>query len=103
MDEKYSRDIIYSRMIGLVSQEELDLLAVKTIAVPGCGGVGYTHAETLVRMGVGGVKIADFDTFGPENFNRQFELQRPHGRPEKGGRAFRKASVNKPGVAHRAV
>lgn len=72
MQEKYSRNIIYSRMIGLVSKEELDLLADKTIAVPGCGGVGYTHAETLVRMGVGGIKIADFDSFGPENFNRQF-------------------------------
>lgn len=59
-------------MIGLVSEEELRNLADKTIAVPGCGGVGYTHAETLVRMGVGGIKIADFDTFGPENFNRQF-------------------------------
>jgi tRNA threonylcarbamoyladenosine dehydratase len=72
MQEKYSRDVIYSRMIGLIDKEELDLLANKTIAVPGCGGVGYTHAETLVRMGVGGVKIADFDTFGAENFNRQF-------------------------------
>jgi molybdopterin/thiamine biosynthesis adenylyltransferase len=72
MQETYSRDIIYSRMIGLINKEELDLLVNKTIAVPGCGGVGYTHAETLVRMGIGGVKIADFDTFGPENFNRQF-------------------------------
>jgi molybdopterin/thiamine biosynthesis adenylyltransferase len=72
MENTFSRDIIYSRMIGLISAEELALLADKTIAVPGCGGVGFTHAETLVRMGVGGVKIADFDTFGPENFNRQF-------------------------------
>ncbi|AIR89855.1 dinucleotide-utilizing protein [Pseudomonas cremoricolorata] len=64
--------MIYSRMLGLVSEQELDTLAGKTIAVPGCGGVGFTHAETLVRMGVGGIKIADFDTFGPENFNRQF-------------------------------
>lgn len=68
----FHRDIIFNRMIGIISQQEADLLANKTIAVPGCGGVGYTHAETLVRMGVGGVHIADFDTFGPENFNRQF-------------------------------
>lgn len=59
-------------MLGIVSQEQLDMLGNKTIAVPGCGGVGFTHAETLVRMGVGGVHISDFDTFGPENFNRQF-------------------------------
>lgn len=72
MVQNYSRELIYSRMLGIVSEQELDLLAEKTIAVPGCGGVGYTHAEALVRMGVGGVHIADFDTFGPENFNRQF-------------------------------
>lgn len=70
--ESLERDVLFSRMLGIVTDAELDLLATKTIAVPGCGGVGYTHAETLVRMGVGGVKIADFDTFGPENFNRQF-------------------------------
>lgn len=72
MEQNYSREVIYSRMLGIVSEQELDLLAEKTIAVPGCGGVGYTHAEALVRMGVGGIHIADFDTFGPENFNRQF-------------------------------
>lgn len=70
--EDLSRDVIYSRMVGIVSDADLETLAGKTIAVPGCGGVGFTHAETLVRMGVGGVHISDFDTFGPENFNRQF-------------------------------
>jgi molybdopterin/thiamine biosynthesis adenylyltransferase len=68
----FARDILFSRMIGIVDETELKTLATKTIAVPGCGGVGYTHAETLVRMGVGGVHIADFDTFGPENFSRQY-------------------------------
>lgn len=72
MSDQFSRDVIFSRMLGLVTEQELDILKDKTIAIPGCGGVGYTHAETLIRMGVGGVKIADFDTFGPENFNRQF-------------------------------
>ncbi|WP_239396806.1 ThiF family adenylyltransferase [Frankia sp. CiP3] len=68
----YARDVLFSRMLGIIDETELKTLATKTIAVPGCGGVGYTHAETLVRMGVGGVHIADFDTFGPENFSRQF-------------------------------
>lgn len=68
----FSRDVLFSRMIGLVSQQELDILAGKRVAVPGCGGTGYTYAECLVRMGVGGVNIADADTFGPENMNRQF-------------------------------
>lgn len=69
---QFSRDILFSRMIGLVTQAQMDALAGKRVAVPGCGGTGYTYAECLVRMGVGGINIADADTFGPENMNRQF-------------------------------
>ncbi|WP_043994767.1 ThiF family adenylyltransferase [Moritella sp. PE36] len=69
---QHEHSILFSRMLGIVSEEELSILKNKKIAVPGAGGVGFTHAETLVRMGVGAVNIADFDTFGPENMNRQF-------------------------------
>jgi molybdopterin/thiamine biosynthesis adenylyltransferase len=72
MVENFDRNILFCRMIGLLSQEKLDALADKTVAIPGCGGVGYTHAESLVRMGVGRIKIADFDAFGAENIGRQF-------------------------------
>jgi tRNA threonylcarbamoyladenosine dehydratase len=72
MDHKFDRDTLFCRMIGLLTQTQLDALAEKTVAVPGCGGVGYTHAESLTRMGVGRVKIADFDAFGAENIGRQF-------------------------------
>lgn len=70
--QDYEHTNLFSRMIGIVSDEELKLLEGKRIAVPGAGGVGFTHAETLVRMGVGAINIADFDIFGPENMNRQF-------------------------------
>jgi molybdopterin/thiamine biosynthesis adenylyltransferase len=70
--KEYEHGNLFSRMVGIVSTEELELLKTKRIAVPGAGGVGFTHAETLVRMGVGAVNIADFDIFGPENMNRQF-------------------------------
>ncbi len=72
MANDFSRDILFCRMIGILSQAELDALAAKTVAVPGCGGAGFTHAESMVRMGIGRIKIADFDTFGPENMGRQF-------------------------------
>jgi molybdopterin/thiamine biosynthesis adenylyltransferase len=72
MDVKFDRDTLFCRMIGLLTQQELDGLAEKTVAIPGCGGVGYTHAESLARMGVGRMKIADFDAFGAENIGRQF-------------------------------
>lgn len=69
---EFSHEVLFCRMIGLVSEQQLSALAGKRVAVPGCGGTGYTYAECLVRMGVGGINIADADTFGPENMNRQF-------------------------------
>lgn len=70
--DNYSRDVLFSRMVGLISEEELDKLKDKKVAIPGCGGTGFTYAECLVRMGVGEIHISDRDTFGPENMNRQF-------------------------------
>jgi molybdopterin/thiamine biosynthesis adenylyltransferase len=35
------------------------------------GGVGGWHALTLARLGVGGFRLADADTFSVVNFNRQ--------------------------------
>lgn len=68
----FDHSLLFSRMLGIVTEEELATLATKRIAIPGAGGVGFTHGETLVRMGVGAVNISDFDTFAPENMNRQF-------------------------------
>ena len=72
MRASYDRQTIFSRMPELVNFDDIELLATKTVAIPGAGGVGFTHAESLVRMGVGRVKISDFDRFGPENVSRQF-------------------------------
>lgn len=72
MEATFDRGTLFCRMIGLLTQRELDALAKKTVAIPGCGGVGYTHAESLARMGIGRIKIADFDAFGAENIGRQF-------------------------------
>ena len=69
---QYQRDVLFSRMVGLVSEDDLKSLEYKRVAVPGCGGTGFTYAECLIRMGVGAINIADADTFGPENMNRQF-------------------------------
>lgn len=68
----FSRNVLFSRMIGLVSEADMQILEGKRVAIPGCGGTGYTYAECLARMGVGAISIADADTFGPENMNRQF-------------------------------
>jgi|SRR5690554_333407 len=70
--DKFDRSILFSRMIGLLTEEELDSLKHKKVAIPGCGGTGFTYAECLVRMGIGNIHISDCDTFGLENMNRQF-------------------------------
>lgn len=41
------------------------------VAVPGLGGVGGAHAETMARMGVQAFHIADMDRFETSNINRQ--------------------------------
>jgi tRNA threonylcarbamoyladenosine dehydratase len=72
MTDPFDRDTLFCRMVGLLTQEQLDGLADKTVAVAGAGGVGFTHAESIVREGIGRMKISDFDTFGAENMGRQF-------------------------------
>ncbi len=69
--EVFNREIAFSRTIGLVTNTELEILKNKTVAVAGLGGVGGSHVLTLVRLGIGGINIADMDSFAVENFNRQ--------------------------------
>jgi molybdopterin/thiamine biosynthesis adenylyltransferase len=59
------------RNIGVLTAEEQERLRTTCIAVAGCGGMGGLSAEQLVRLGVGHVKIADFDTFAIHNLSRQ--------------------------------
>ena len=59
------------RNIGVISDEEQKRLNRACIAVTGCGGMGGLSAEQLVRLGVGHVKIADFDKFEVHNLSRQ--------------------------------
>jgi len=72
MTDRFDRNILFARMIGLLTQEQLDSLAHKTVAVAGAGGVGFTHAEAIARQGIGNMRISDFDTFDPINMGRQF-------------------------------
>jgi len=59
------------RNIGVITAEEQERLRNTCVAVAGCGGMGGLSAEQLVRLGVGHVKIADFDTFAIHNLSRQ--------------------------------
>lgn len=60
-----------ARNRGLISETEQRLLAESTILIAGLGGVGGRTAETLARLGVGRLILADPDDFEVSNLNRQ--------------------------------
>lgn len=59
------------RNIGVVTEQEQERLRESCVAVAGCGGMGGLAAEQLIRLGVGHLKIADFDNFEIHNISRQ--------------------------------
>ena len=67
----FAYDEAFSRNIGWVTEWEQSALRGKSVAIAGMGGVGGAHLLTLARLGIGQFRIADFDTFGIVNFNRQ--------------------------------
>lgn len=67
----FDRQLAFSRTIGFVTPDELRSLRGKTVAIAGLGGVGGSHLLTLTRLGVGRFHLAEFDSYGVENFNRQ--------------------------------
>lgn len=72
----------FSRNLGWVTAEEQAQLRSKRVAIAGLGGVGGYHLLTLTRLGVGAFTLAESDSFGLENFNRQvgatlYSLGRP--------------------------
>lgn len=69
---QWSYETAFSRNLGLINPEEQQKLREATVAIPGMGGVGGVHLLTLARLGVGGFRIADPDTYEAANFNRQF-------------------------------
>ncbi len=62
----------FSRNLGLVSEEQQNLIAKAHIVIAGVGGVGGDHAVTLARMGFQNFTLADFDVYEVKNFNRQY-------------------------------
>lgn len=69
IDFDYS--VAFSRNLGWVTGNEQQVLRGTRVAIAGLGGVGGAHLLALARLGVGRFKIADFDEFGVQNFNRQ--------------------------------
>ena len=62
---------IFERSIGLLGEENFNLVQDKVIAVFGLGGVGGTALEALARTGFKRFIIVDFDIVDASNLNRQ--------------------------------
>ncbi len=61
----------YDRTQILIGKDALKKLQETHITVLGVGGVGSWVCESLVRMGIGFIKIIDFDKIDVTNINRQ--------------------------------
>jgi len=61
----------FSRNIGWVTSQEQERLRKMRVAIAGLGGVGGSHLLTLARLGIGAFSLAESDSFGLANFNRQ--------------------------------
>lgn len=62
---------IFSRSIGLLNEDNFNLIQDKVIAIFGLGGVGGTALEALARTGFKHFILIDFDKVDPSNLNRQ--------------------------------
>ena len=60
-----------SRTQALIGKNNVEKIASKRVTIVGVGGVGGYVATLLARAGVEKMRIIDFDTVSPSNFNRQ--------------------------------
>ncbi len=67
---------MFSRNLGLISEDDQKSLKSKKVLIAGTGGMGGVCAEVLVRMGIGELIIADHDIYEETNFNRQLHANK---------------------------
>ena len=65
--ERYSRQMLYPH----IGEEGQRRLLASRVCLIGCGALGTVLASTLVRAGVGHVRICDRDFIEPNNLQRQ--------------------------------
>ncbi|MBR2424176.1 MAG: tRNA threonylcarbamoyladenosine dehydratase [Tidjanibacter sp.] len=79
----------------LLGDEKLNILRNAHVLVVGLGGVGAYAAEMIARAGVGHMTIADADTVGESNINRQLlALNSTIGREKSAVMAERLRDIN---------
>jgi molybdopterin/thiamine biosynthesis adenylyltransferase len=64
-------ELITSRNLGMIDENEQEILRKSKVAICGLGGIGSPVAEMLVRLGIENFSLCDHGTFEPSNSNRQ--------------------------------
>lgn len=67
----------FLRITRLLGDGAIEALHTKKVAVVGLGAVGGMCLESLVRSGIGSVRLVDFDTISITNLNRQILATHP--------------------------
>jgi molybdopterin/thiamine biosynthesis adenylyltransferase len=83
-----------SRNGGLIDPQEQAALRASTILVAGCGSVGGSAVDPLVRLGAMRFRFADPDVFELSNLNRQVCVLDDIGRPKGEVLADRVLAIN---------
>lgn len=63
---------IYLRNIGLLTEEQQQIIRHGRVAVAGVGGVGSYQAVSLARFGIGSLAVMDPGIFDEPDMNRQY-------------------------------
>lgn len=87
-------DAFVVRNTDVISAPEQAALRATRLLVAGCGSVGGSLVEPLVRLGIGSVVLADPETFDLSNINRQACLLSDVGQSKAEVLARRVADVN---------
>jgi len=67
----FSYEDFYSRNIPVLGAENKKRLSNRTVLVAGVGGLGTTSSQLLASMGVGHIKLVDYDVIEQSNLPRQ--------------------------------
>lgn len=95
LTERYKLHRRFDRMARLTGDGGMARLMDSFVIVFGLGGVGSFTAESLVRSGIGRLRIVDFDDVCVTNTNRQLHAMRGHiGKPKATLMADRLRQIN---------
>ncbi len=91
--ERYSRQVLF----GPLGEEGQRRLMASRVTLIGCGALGTVIADTLVRAGVGFLRVVDRDYIEPNNLQRQVlfdERDVAEGLPKAAAAAAKLARIN---------